>query len=652
MAKRKVVETGKGAAPSAQYIDELYRWKLAQQAESRLRLVSTNFRALTRLEHDVNIPEQYRAISKQVKSPFIRDTWQRVTAALTHNEPTAHVEPLNDTKAAHQAANIAERWTIGFNEKQNGDLGEDVFFESARALIRDGESVIKHVLRADAWANFPTRRDDEEADSYTQRAEDYRKSYKMPTPFAWRVIDRQTCVFEDGEYGDGYAIERAAYPVPYLVDRFKVVRTESDGRQRLKDPKYVLGGRPGLSEGLGSTGTAVKTEYWSQDWWSVLIDGEEAPGFPCPNPYGRIPYFRAKAPDSESILYALMFLVPRLDELLTMKLNWSVLGAYPTPIWETEPGQLMGDVPLTMLGGTGAGPNNPGDAVVWRPGKQLDPPPGKKLTFLVPPPVGKDLNDLAMLFRELIDIAGIPSVFRGVGASGQSGYAVNQLSAAATLTYRRLALSLAKQAEQACEFRWHLIENCIKQPVYCLGVTDDSRAWLGLSPDGSVTDYTAPVTMLGPLTIQYRPILPSDEQARVMVATELVGAGLNSRRYAMETHLQIEDPESMLDEIAAERALEKEPLASMIEQEALRKAGILPDPQSPASQLVRPDGSPLVPAQQSGAAAAGLPFVPGLNGPLTPPTPATPPIQAGGQNGRAAGAYPGQPPAQPGRVPF
>jgi hypothetical protein len=151
-----------------------------------------------------------------------------------------------------------------------------------------------------------------------------------------------------------------------------------------------------------------------------------------------------------------------------------------------------------------------------------------------------------------------------------------------------------------------------------------------------VTSSEAPVDMLGPLSITFRPTLPTDEQARAMIANQLVNAPkpLMSRRHALERYLQEEDPDAIIDEIWVEQAMEQEPLRSKIMDEALREAGLAPQPQPQPAQaqagqpMMPPGPGELVPGVP-GQAAAGIPSVPGVNMPMQP--------------GRPAGAYPGQP---------
>lgn len=644
--------------PDASYVYGLYRLRESEGPELTLRNRIKFTRLLCDMENAVVIPPQYKAITKEIRTPFMRDTWLRVTAALTRDTPVMHVEPKDAKNAdSRAAANIGESWTWAAFQQMNKDQSDDMIYESTKALVRDEESVLKVVYRPDAWANFPVRGPKESATDFTKRTESYKKQFDTRLPYAWRVVDRLSMLFGDGEFGDDWALEYGEYPLPYLANRYGMQETTKDGSRRLIDPQNMLGGMPEPEGYLRSSGAGfcTKIEYWDAAWWHVVIDGQNAPGFPKRNPYnGRLPYIRAK---SDPVLFALSFLVPGLDALLTMKLNWSYLGAYPSPKITTLP-NAQGAPALDIPGGDDGDATADQDAVLrWKPGIAIDLPVGKDMTFLVPPPVGQDLNEMITIVRGLIDVAGVPSVFRGIGGADQAGYAINQLIAAANLTYKKLGESLERQFAQAGEFLWYCVANRIKDDVYVrgdvdvvdptTGATKKDKAWLGLKPDGKLQAQVAPVTELGPLSVRFRPVLPTDEQARAMIGIQLVNApkALMSRRRAIEKYLQEENPEQILDEIAIENAMDEEPLKSQWVQEAMREAGMVPEPQqNPAAGLVGPNGQPLLPQTPPspfapGQAGSGQPSVPGLNTPIQPGRPQTPGIAPG----RGAGGFPGQP---------
>ena len=614
----------------------MYMARSQDADEGRIRDLATQFRELCRMEHAVTIPKQYKAITKEMRTPFVRDMWHRVTSSLVQKQPSIRIHPIDEERQDYRdAANVAERWDLAFLERENKRQGTDLVYDSTAALVRDGESVLKVVHRPDAWANFPERKE-EDADDYNKKAERYKKTADMP--FAMRVVDRLSVVYENGEYGDDWVIEYGEYAKPYLCSAYGM----TDMYGQLVNPKATLQGTP-MPQGLqtSSGGRSVKVEFFTANEWHVIIDGSEAPGFPKRNPYSPyLPYFRAPAYEMESLLYSLMFLVPRMDELLTMKLNWSYLGAYPSPVIETVPnasGLPSLDMPLGDGGDAAGGEQG---VLRWSPGKAMELPIGKRMYFLSPPPVGQDLNQLVELLKGMIDIAGIPNIMRGFG--GDSGYHAAQLRGAAEMAYKLASMSLQRQWEKAFEFVHWMVSNVVKQSVYINGWSDlkkngeparkASRAWIALAPDKQ-SKSMADVSKLGPVEVRYRPQQVTDEQANAMIAMQLTNAQipLASQRHALEKWLREDDPDGILREMDVEREFRENPvLRQMKIDEALSRAHIR-QPQ-PQGGLVDQFGQPMGGMGAIPQAEALVQGTPGVQG-----------ITAGMPAGRPRGMYPGQP---------
>ncbi len=461
-------------ALSVEDVIGLWAWKRKESDEQGIRRFIREIRMMCDLRTPVRIPHEYQVITREVRTPFMRDAWLRIASALVKDQPIPSVEPRDETDAAKRAADIAGRWLqAGMAEMDKQRNGMNTVYESARMLVRDSESVLKVVHRPDAWANFPLRDEQEDADQYLARVQAHKKSKGVRWPFAWRVVDRLTMYFGDGEYGDEWALEYGEYPLPYLGSQYGM--TYDHSAKQWVNPRLKLGGTPyaygeyaaastGFDYALssGSTGRAKKWEYWDRNWWAVVIDGFMAPGFPKPNPYAPwLPYFRAV---SDPALYSLRFLVPALDNLLTMKQNWAYLSAFPVPVLESvETGQQF-PLDALPLGDEGVRPK-----WKWAPGKLNVPPVGYRFDFMKPPPGGSDIDSLINIHRELIDIAGISSIFRGQSPGSRTpGYAINQLLAAANLMYRSLGESLQHQFELAGEFMLMCVQKVVQDDVYVL----------------------------------------------------------------------------------------------------------------------------------------------------------------------------------------
>lgn len=465
----------------------LWAFRRNQSDEQGLRRFIREVRTMVDLQDPVRIPHEYKTITQEVRTPFMRDAWERIASSLCKDTPIITVEPRDEEIASRRAANIASRFLQQAFHLMDKERNDDLVYQSARALVRDSESVLKVVHRPDAWANFPVRGGQEEmgdgqpesADTYLKRTRDFKKSRGVRLPFASRVVDRLETYFGGGEYGDEWVIEYGEYPLPYRGQLLYGMAYDRDSKQWI-NPRNMLAGRPyaygeyqaatagwDYTLSSGSAGRCRKWEYWDKDWWAVVIDGHMAPDFPKRNPYAPwLPYFRAV---SSPALYSLRYLVPGLNNLLTMKQNWAYLTAFPTPVLEavaTGDKFSLTDLPL---GDDGTKPK-----FTWRPGKVSVPPEGYRFDFIKPPPGGADVDALINIFRELIDIAGISSIFRGMSPGSRTpGYAINQLMAAANLEFRMMGEALSRQLESACEFVLHCVQNVINDEVFVLSEFDE-----------------------------------------------------------------------------------------------------------------------------------------------------------------------------------
>lgn len=634
----------------AAYVVGLHQYALRLGEERGLRIFMNEIRRLVDLKHRVNIPKEYRAIAQEVRTPYLRDTAFRVTASLTKDAPIFTVQARDDDDDARRASAIGAQWTSAQMSEMSHVSNEDTIYQSALHLVRDSESVIKLVHRPDAWANFPERDTDagETTQKYMNRAEKYAKG-GVVAPFAWRVVDRAQMLFGDGEYGDEWCIEYGEYPLPYLNRQY--FDQPSD-----PTPETMLGGRPspgwpGLmsvaggpldtswpTQNSGFAGRTIKMEYFDKDTWHVVINGKDAPGFPKPNPYAPyLPYLRAI---SYPALYPLRYLVPALDSLLTMKMNWAYLSAFPVVVMEPLAGVEQ------MLDALPAGdPGAPPPSMNWAPGKVYFPPSGYTMKFLEPPKTGGDVDSMIQELGELINIAGIPNVFRGIGGARQPGYSINQLMAAAQLTYRQLAMALERQQENAARLLWHMVAHTIKNPVYVLGGIEDTKQWVGLKPSGKMQILTAPVDQLGPPKCTFRPVLPTDEQSEAMIGMQLLNAPKQVRPHEiiLEKYFQSENPLQEMDDIAIEQSMAM--LMPEVVADAKRIAGLLPPPGEAPPGVV---GSPQAAPEPNDATNGGEPTIPGLTQQFQPSgAPAPTPLPAA-PGGRPAGAFPGLPPGQGG----
>ncbi len=182
-----------------------------------------------------------------------------------------------------------------------------------------------------------------------------------------------------------------------------------------------------------------------------------------------------------------------------------------------------------------------------------------------------------------------------------------------------------------------------------------AKKYLGMKPTGPVETECAPVDMIGPVKMRFRPVLPTDEQANSMIALQMVNAPkqMISLETALEKYLQLDDPLGEMDRITVEQAMQDPALKQMWVAAALKRANIQPPVPQPPPGILGPNGQPIASTPGTNSVVAGEPTVPGLNEPL-PGVQAQNQIPRPGQSSQAehmhgnvamlrAGSYPGRP---------
>ena len=329
----------------------------------------------------------------------------------------------------------------------DSEAARDVFGMLIDAMVADGAGVLKLLYAPDRWAGYPRRSadTDEPAETFLQRAERFKKSARFP--LAWRDVDITTFYPLEGEDGLEACLEIAERPRHLVQRRYGLITDKRSGRL------VPAGGDSQPMDGSGTQPEAPNTapratarvvEYWDDEYFAYLVDGHLVRR--GRHGYGAIPYVHAygdQTPSRDpakagvSMLASMEYLIPLLDQLLTMKQNALFLYAYPTP-------KITNFSPLDPSLSNDGRPR----ALDFRPGEILPLYQGEDLTFLQWQGTPPDLDELIAQTRAMIDQAGAPSVLFGVPPDGNtSGYLLNQLINTARVSFQQVA----RHAEQALE---------------------------------------------------------------------------------------------------------------------------------------------------------------------------------------------------------
>ena len=315
---------------------------------------------------------------------------------------------------------------------------------------------------------------------------------------------------------------------------------------------------------VGARPTARVVEYWDDEYFAYLVDGHLVRR--GRHGYGAIPYVHAygdQTPSRDpakagvSMLASMEFLIPLLDQLLTMKQNALFLYAYPTP-------KITNFSPIDPNLGNDGRPR----ALDFQPGEILPLYAGEDLTFLQWQGTPPDLDELIAQTRAMIDQAGAPSVLFGIPPEGNtSGYLLNQLINTARVSFQQIARHAEQALERVVQLMWRLVETRIGEPVFVFEA-EDEQGWIGLGPQ-DIDGYHA-------VRVRLDPLGPADDVAQGTLAANLVSARLASRRWAMREKLGIEDAEAVEDEILLDELIDAPEVRAAIVREALGEAGLRP----------------------------------------------------------------------------
>lgn len=440
---------------------------------------------------------------------------------------------------------------------------------------------------------------------------------------------------------------------------------------------------------LGLVDEQTAVEHPDLGVWAHYVDGVYVDGGPLHGPREHpLPVFRCFGlstamgdPTYHGVtpMMHLIELIDLLDQIITMELHISFWSAFP-PLLEED----------KSAGGPGA-TGLPGDVVndpeeiqrpkrdgskegkVIEPGKFYSVPPGRQWRYLVmPPDATAHLERLYTKATALIDLIGIPSVFRGTGNGGQAGYAIAQLMIAAKSLYDPVVENMTATVGQAIMYLWWQVWRRFPEgvPVYFGGdsIQGKKKGWRTLTPgdlapdarkEGEGTPFLA-------CSVQADPLLPTDEAQLEQRGIAAQAAGAVDMLTMRERYFHDPAPERTEARVLADR-INTHPLVMevMALRGAVRQGVLLPemamqqlqnqfkiDPRTAFDQLrqvgaMSPEdemriGMQMAQAEQAGGQApiGGVPGPPQLppGAPPIPVPPQAPPIQGPGAGGPAPGA--------------
>lgn len=470
---------------------------------------------------------------------------ERMVPTLTANPITLSVPPAANTDAARRASSLMERWTMAALAQLAKQSNEDVMERFVECLVADGHGCMRlQYSRAQHWGGYPRRKKSESADEYDKRSEDWKRA--KPMPLHWQWVD-PLCVYPlFGETG----------PVAMLeVDHRDIAVLHPERwSETKKDPELI-----DLALHRSGTGRVKFSQLWTRDRLVYAIDGQVV--HDVRHSYGRPPYvyfygIATSLRDPElcglSSLFPLRHSLIRFSELITQKSSTVRLDAWPTWTLETPENSPFG-------------PEGSGEPFELVPGTVHELTPGQVLRNVTNPGPGPDADELLALVGGEVDRAGISELMRGGTRGEMSGYAINQLIAAARTKFKPIIDHTEMAMELLCQLLWDIVEYQVKETLYVYSHAKKEGGWLALGPD-DLNGYRQ-------VKVSLNPIMPSDEYAKSSMNINLTKARLKSR-YTGMSDIGIEQPEEEEDRILLEMFRDSPQVQAILVKEVADRYGL------------------------------------------------------------------------------
>ena len=216
----------------------------------------------------LGIPEQYK--NEAVVLPTSRDM---VDAFVDHID-LANARVFVNKKGIHkiddEVAEMMRKFYLGLLHRTNTENSISPWRVAGKHYANHGLAVIKTIWDADRWLDKPAQVKGESKESYEDKLEKWAEDHPPALPILIRAINPANVMPDPSYGGELYVIERHERMVFDMKKMYPLFKNLND---------------------KGITDTVEYTEYWDNEYRSVLIDGEPVlKGEIVKHKYGFIPY--------------------------------------------------------------------------------------------------------------------------------------------------------------------------------------------------------------------------------------------------------------------------------------------------------------------------------------------------------------------------
>lgn len=523
-------------------------------------------RRLRFMEVRPEVPEEIEP--EEVITPFSFQLVQRMVGTLTADPVGVTVPAAGEGDEDVERASKIEKFLSAALDQLAKQADDDVLERFVECLIADGHGCMRVLWAPQLWRGYPRRRRDQPESEYNKQAELWKRG--RPLPISWAWVDPLNVYPIWSEFGLEAVLE---------VDQRDLLSLRPESYNLVSKGGKVIPELWDFARVKGEEGSLTFRQLWTRDKLIYAVEDRivhvEAHGYGAP-PYvyamGDAVSTRDPGKMGLSMLFPLRYLQPYFDRLLSQKGTAIRFFCWPTLVYEqAEPQTALGD---------DASLAEEANQLQIRPGKILPILQGERLYFLTWQGSGPDIDRQIAMVKGLMDQAGLPGVMYGDPGGTDTGYAINQLIAAARMKFKPTVAHAQRALEQVLGIILDIIEYKAKQTlyVYAPGPRGKKGGWIGLGPED--------IAGWRQVTVRLNPVMPTDKYATSSRVINEVKAGLRSELSGME-ELGIEHPDEEMRRILIERWKKSPQVQQFLTEQALKRAGMrLREPQMTQQRLM------------------------------------------------------------------
>ena len=498
-----------------------------------------DMRELRFMETDLEFPIAVEP--EVVRAPISHQIVERMTGTLTADPLTITVPPSSEKAKSQEQSSVMEKFALAALDQLEKQADTDVSDRFVETLIADGHGCMRMLYAPQIRRRKPRPRKRESAEEHEGRIEKWRRG---PLPISWMWLDPLT-----------------VYPVWGELGLVKILETDDRDVLTLNDKQWNVS-KPNLWDlskvKHGDTGMVTFQQLWTPDTLIYAVEGKVV--HQQKHRYGSVPYaynvgLGAASSNPKymgySVLYPIRFLIPYMDRILSQKGTAIRMFCWPSWIFKVAV-TAAGDEGQALLRKVEINPG--GTTTLYQ---------DEEITALTWKGAGPEIDEMIQLVMKMMERAGFGDTMYGQ-STGDSGYAINQLHAAARMRYKPIVAHAQRSLEQQVATLFDIVEYQIHLPTHVFKYGEEG-GWIKITPE-DLQGYRQ-------IQVKLNPLMPTDTYARSSQALNEVRGGLRSVSGAMEM-IGIQQPDEEIRKIRIDRWMARPEIDTYMTQQAVKRLGL------------------------------------------------------------------------------